>query len=1106
MTTSEAVSNYKQLDLKSQILHRPDTYVGSKNNVTQNEYIFKDNLIQLENVEYNEALVRLFIEVLCNSIDNVWRSKEKNIEQKIINIDIIDKQWIEISNDGCCIPIEMTKDKDNNDVYVPELIFGNLLSSSNYNDEKDRKTSGKNGIGIKLTNIFSKHFEVIIKNKDSQKEYKQIWKDNMSIINKPSIKDKTIKNNLVTIKYLADFKIFNCHKYSDDIISHFTKLVYDASLNSEINIKLNGEKIGIKNILDYIKNYYVFNNDDKNIFDTKEFIEIKTNDTLLILLPNYNKDFDTTPIPFVNGIFTFEGGVHVNEFENIIYKYLSDKLSKKNNSFNIKDIKNFFKIFIKCSLDKPTFNSQLKSKLTSPKPDTRFDTKILDKIMKWDIIDEIKNFNDFKQDAQLKKNLNSKRKFCKIPNYDFANKSGGKDSDKCVLLLVEGLSAKTFATKGIKYGINGISGRDYCGIYPLKGKLLNVRNATNEQILKNKEISDLIQILNLKTGVDYTIDSNFKTLNYGRIITLTDADNDGGHIKGLLLNVFDVLFTTLLKRKNNFITSMLTPIITVKEKGKTKAFFDEYEANDYILQNNVSNVKYYKGLGTSNDNDIKENFGKKIIMLDYDKETDSNMNKAFNSKKGFSDDRKEWITNYEKKYIDYSQDKMSISTFINDELIRFSISDNKRSLPHVIDGLKESQRKILYAVFLKGLKYNGSSMKVAQLGAFAAEKTNYAHGENSLFETIIKMAQDFVGSNNINLLFPDGQFGSRIASGSDSASPRYIFTKLNKYTEYIFNKLDEPLFTQKIEDGDKVEFEHYCPIIPMILVNGAIGIGTGFSCNIPSYNPLDIIAYIKIWLKNKNLQKQKELTPWYNNFKGTIKYIEDGKYETYGIKKELDKNKIEIIELPIGISIDSFKEKLDDALEKKYITSYQNHSTTEEPNFIIKYSEINPNLQKIFELKSCISTSNMTCFDKDDKIKKYDSVNDIIEEFCSVRLEYYIKRKEYLLKQYEQDLLTNSNKYRFINSIINDEINIYKKTEKESIIILENNNFDKIPDNSSNGYNYLLNMSIKSFTKDKLDELKKIIDSLKKQIKELKLLTPETLWENNLNEFEKVYS
>ena len=1457
MATSEAIDNYKQLDLRSQIIHRPDTYVGSKNNVIQTEYILKTNTILLEHIEYNEALVRLFVEVLCNSIDNVWRSKEKNIEQKIININIIDKQWIEISNDGCCIPIELTKDKDNKDIYVPELIFGNLLSSSNYNDEKDRKTSGKNGIGIKLTNIFSKHFEIIVKNKDSQKQYKQVWKNNMSIKEKPSIKEKSIKSNLVTIKYLADFAFFNNKDYSDDIINHFHKLIYDAALNSEIDIKLNDNKIGITNMLDYVKKYYV----SQDIFDSKEFIEIKTTNTYLILVPNYDKEFDYSPISFVNGIFTFDGGIHVNEFENVIYKYLSEKLSKKNNSFNIKDIKNFFKLFIKCSLDKPTFNSQLKSKLTSPKPNTNFDTKVLDKIMKWTIIDEIKSYNDFKQESQLKKNLNSKRKFCKIPNYDFANKSGGKDSDKCVLLLVEGLSAKTFATKGIKYGINGISGRDYCGIYPLKGKLLNVRNATNEQILKNKEISDLIQILNLKTGVDYTIDSNFKTLNYGKIITLTDADSvtfdtpcllkniqtnmieykpiceiydndnwvidsitekeynncnkyltwssngwtkiksvmrhklndtkkifrvnshtgvvdvtedhslldingneitvkdckiketellhnkyiqennfntkitkeyafalgyfaadgfcstdlkttqkngtksinskwsiscvdlkplehlkaifekyekfdnlvfeikqkkfgkgayskrefiytldvkvnrkeictkyrnmfynslrekkvpieilnaskdiqqafidgfyqgdgkrgdrttdtfdkeyksflagmfhilqncdykpsinanhkklkvynilmggkvgrgywrpektikklfevtdmykdtyvydfetknhhfhggigniivhncDGAHIKGLLLNVFHTLFPSLLKRKNNFITTMLTPIITIKEKGKTKAFYDEYEANDYIIQNKVSNVKYYKGLGTSNDNDIKENFGKKIIMLDYDKETDNNFNKAFNSKKGYSDDRKEWITNYEKKYIDYSQDKMPISTFINDELIRFSISDNKRSLPHVIDGLKESQRKILYATFLKGLKHNGSSMKVAQLGAFAAEKTNYSHGENSLFETIIKMAQNFVGSNNINLLFPDGQFGSRLSNGADSASPRYIFTKFNKYTEIIFNKLDEPLFTQKIEDGDKVEFEHYCPIIPMILINGAIGIGTGFSCNIPSYTPSDIIAYIKKWLKNKSLKKQKELIPWYNNFKGTIKYIEDGKYETYGIKKELDKNKIEITELPIGISIDSFKEKLDDALEKKYIASYQNHSTTEESHFIVKYSETNTHLQKILELKSCLSTSNMTCFDINDKIKKYDSVNEIIEEFCIVRLDYYIKRKDYLIKQYEQELLINSNKYRFINSIINDEINIYKKTEKESIKILEDNKFDKIND----GYNYLLNMYIKSFTKDRLDELKKIIDNLKKQIKELKLLTPENLWENDLNEFEKIY-
>jgi DNA gyrase/topoisomerase IV subunit B len=1463
-STTEDVKNYVHLDQRSHVLAKSGMYIGNAKFNIQNEYILKDNFIQLENINYNEGLVRIFLEILTNATDNVARSKVKNIEQKIININI-DKQWIEISNDGSCIPIELTKDKDGKDVYVPELLFGYLLSSSNYDDNKSRVgIGGTFGVGASLTNIFSKHFEVIIKNKDSQKEYKQIWKNNMSIRETPSIKSKEIKSNLITIKYLADFNYFGCNEYSDDIINHITKLIYDASLNSEINIKLNGNKIGIKNMLDYVKSYYNFTDDkdEKDFFINKEFIEIKTSNSYLIIVPNYDKDnFDNTTISFVNGIFTFENGIHVNEFENIIFKYISEKLSKKNNVFNVKDIKPFFKIFLKCQLDKPTFNSQLKSKLTSPKPDSNFDIKLLDKIIKWNIIEDIKNFNEYKQDSLLKKNLNSKRKFCKIANYDFANKAGSKDSHKCTLFLVEGNSAKTFATKGIKYGINGVSGRDYFGIYPLRGKMLNVRNATNEQILKNKEINDLIQILNLKTDIDYTKENNFNTLNYGKIIILTDADSitfdspclikniqtnmieykpiceiydndnwiideltgkeyntctkyltwssngwtaiksimrhklndnkkifrvnthtgvvdvtedhslldinaneitvkdckiketellhnkyiqennftteinkeyafalgyfaadghcsidnktkdkngyeytnskwviscihkepmenlknifekyetfdnlifeiaerkfgkeayskkefiytleakvnrkeictkyrnmfynslrekkvpteilnsskeiqqafidgfyqgdgikcirttnsfdkeyksflagmfhilqncdykpsinanhkklkvyrilmgnnlnrpektikklfevtnmykdtyvydfetenhhfhggigniivhntDGNHIKGLIINTFDVLFPTLIKRKEEFISAMLTPIITVKEKNKIKSFFDEYEANDYIITNNVSNVKYYKGLGTSNDNDIKENFGKKIITLEYDKNADKNLNKAFNSKKGFSDDRKEWIMQYDKKYIDYTNDNFHISKFIDEELIRFSIADNKRSLPHVIDGLKESQRKILYATFLKNLKYSGSSMKVAQLGAFAAEKTNYAHGENSLFETIIKMAQNFTGSNNINLLFPDGQLGSRVSNGDDAASPRYIFTKFNKLTELIYNRLDEPLYIQKIEDGDKVEFENYCPILPMLLVNGAIGIGTGFSCNIPCYNPLDIINYIQIWIKNKSLKNQSELIPWYHNFKGTIKMIDDNKFETYGIKEEINKTCIKITEIPIGVSIDSFKEKLDDALEKKIITSYQNHSTTDEPSFIIKYSTMSPALQKILELKSCLSTSNMTCFDINNKIKKYDSINEIIEEFCIVRLNYYLKRKEYLLKQYEQELLLNSNKYRFINAIINDEINIYKKTETESIKILETNKFDKINDNSSNGYNYLLNMFIKSFTKDRLDELKKMIDSLKKHIKELKVLTPEQLWENDLTEFKNKY-
>ena len=342
--TSEDVNNYIHLDQRSHVLAKSGMYIGNTKFNIQNEYIFKDNFIQLENINYNEGLVRIFLEILTNATDNVARSKTKNIEQKIINVNIDNKQWIEISNDGSCIPIELTKDKDGKEVYVPELLFGYLLSSSNYDDTKSRNgIGGTFGVGASLTNIFSKHFEVIIKNKDSQKEYKQIWKNNMSVKELPSIKNKDIKHNLITIKYLADFNYFGCTEYSDDIINHITKLIYDASLNSEINIKLNSNKIGIKNMLDYVKSYYNDNNDNK------EFIEIKTSNSHLIIVPNYDKDnFDNTTISFVNGIFTFENGIHVNEFENIIFKHISEKLSKKNNIFNIKDIKPFFKIFIKC--------------------------------------------------------------------------------------------------------------------------------------------------------------------------------------------------------------------------------------------------------------------------------------------------------------------------------------------------------------------------------------------------------------------------------------------------------------------------------------------------------------------------------------------------------------------------------------------------------------------------------------------------------------------------------------------------------------------------------------------------------------------------------------
>lgn len=314
-------------------------------------------------------------------------------------------------------------------------------------------------------------------------------------------------------------------------------------------------------------------------------------------------------------------------------------------------------------------------------------------------------------------------------------------------------------------------------------------------------------------------------------------------------------------------------------------------------------VKYYKGLGTSTSKEAKEYFSdmkRHRILFGYSNMRDDLAIQLAFSKK-FVDERKDWLTRYmqdrkvrrvnhqDENYL-YQKDtkKITFSDFVNKELVLFSNLDNERSIPCVVDGFKPGQRKVLYSCFKRNLV---KELKVAQLAGSVAELSAYHHGEASLMSTIINLAQNYVGSNNINLLLPIGQFGTRLHGGKDAASPRYIFTALSPLTRLLFNAKDDPLFNYLNDDGLKVEPEWYCPIIPTVLVNGAEGIGTGWSTKIPNYNPREIIQNLKRMIKG---QDPLPMEPFYKNFRGKIEQLDDVRVLINGKIAVIEDNTIEI--------------------------------------------------------------------------------------------------------------------------------------------------------------------------------------------------------------------
>lgn len=1113
---------YTKLGQREHVLKRPDTYVGSIRPTTVETYVadLSFDRIYKKEITYIPALHRIFVEVLSNVIDNKWRSEEHSVECNKIKIAYnSDKMMFSITNDGLCPFVEKHSTED---IYIPELIFGTLLTSSNYDDEEERMTSGRNGIGVKAVNIFSSYFEIKIIDSINQKEYTQVWEKNMSERHPPKIKSTSLKNSYTTVSWIPDFNYFKIEGYSEDMLNLYTKYILDMAMITKLPIYYNDSKIHIKTLLDYSKLYLP--NEEREEF--KEFCFIKTKDSEVVIQTSEKKDSGC--ISFVNGVNTIRGGVHVDEWYESILRPLVNKINNpKRPQINISHLKSYFRMYVVCMLKNPEFDTQSKEFLTAPK---KLDTSVLPKhtnsILKWSFREKIEEYIKSKELSLLKDKEKKTKSYKAIPGFDPANNAGGKNSSECTLILCEGTSAKTYAVTGIPHGIDfgdgkGVKeGRDWFGIYPLRGKLLNTRNANVTQISKNKEITELVQILGIKHGEDYSSEEKFKTLNYGRLMIMTDQDVDGAHIRGLIINFIDSLFPSLLDR--NFILSMQTPIVRMFFKSSQLLFYnikDYKKAKDLHTKKSTKfDIKYYKGLGTSNDKEIAETFGKKLILYNKTDKSCETINKAFHSK--LTDERKEWMREYdpekepEKEKINDVLTGISFEDFIDHELIEFSIDDCKRNIPNLMDGLKESQRKVLYACFLKNLKWNSKTLKVAQLAGYVSEKTSYHHGEQCLFDTITRMACSFVDSNNIPLLFDDGQFGSRTYLGKDAANARYIFTKLNYLTRLIFKDSDDGLLDYLEDDGVSIEPRYFVPIIPMILVNGCEAIGTGWSSSIPEYNPLDIIERVKDWIKKKGYENNlfdssdgitiseiEELVPYYRNFKGSIEKFTDDKYFCYGNYKQ-DKKEFEIDEIPIGYSLEKYKEILESFVEDGEIKGLKNYSTKNKPLF--KFTSTNKFDHKKLKLVTTISTTNMVLFTEKGKIKKYSCPEEILNEFCKVRYHYYILRKQKLIKEIEKDLLISKNKRRFLKEVMSKELIIDNRDTVELIEELESKGYygyidSEDTDETKSNYNYLLRMHIRSFTKQKIEELEKTITTLEKELQILKSTSESEMWVNDLD-------
>ncbi|XP_072747541.1 DNA topoisomerase 2 isoform X2 [Anoplolepis gracilipes] len=1138
---------YQKKSQLEHILLRPDTYIGSVEPVTEMMWVFdkEKDMMVMKDIKYVPGLYKIFDEILVNAADN----KQRDPKMDMIKIDIdSENNTISVWNNGKGIPVVIHKEEN---MYVPTMIFGHLLTSSNYDDEEEKVTGGRNGYGAKLCNIFSHRFTVETATKEYRKCLKQTWGNNMGKASEPRIKEYH-GEDFTKVTFSPDLTKFKMQSLDNDIVALMSRRAYDVAASSKgVKVYLNGSRIPVKNFKDYVDFYIKGKEDD--VGNPLKIVYENCGPRWEVALTLSDKGFQQ--MSFVNSIATTKGGRHVDHVTELIVKQLIETLKKKNKAgVAIKpfQIKNHLWIFINCLINNPTFDSQTKENMTLQARSFGSKCTLTDKfiasITKIGVVEAVLSWAKFKADSQLEK-LGSKskqRKLHGIPKLEDANDAGTAKSLECTLILTEGDSAKTMAVSGI-----ASIGRDKYGIFPLRGKMLNVREATHKQILENAEINNLIKILGLQYKKKYETRDDLKTLRYGKMMIMTDQDQDGSHIKGLLINFIHHNWPSLLKL--NFVEEFITPIVKATKGSQTLSFFSlpEFEAWKKDTENfHTYKIKYYKGLGTSTAKEAKEyfeNMARHRIRFRYEGERDDqNIIMAFSKK--CVDQRKDWLMNHMnetkrrkeiglgERYL-YEKDTrtVSFSDFINVELVLYSNYDNVRSIPNMIDGFKPGQRKVMFTCLKRNDK---REVKVAQLAGSVAEHSAYHHGETSLMATIINLAQNFVGSNNINLLQPIGQFGTRLAGGKDAASPRYIFTMLSPLARYIFHKHDDALLKHEYDDNQKIEPVYYVPVMPMVLVNGADGIGTGWMTKIPNYNPREIIENLHRMMEGAD---PKPMSPYYKNFKGVVESCGDYRYVISGEISVIGPDKLEITELPIGTWTQTYKETVLEPMlhgtdkTPAVITDYKEYNTDTAVHFIVilnrdKLLELERDgLHKAFKLQTTMTITSMCAFDENLCLNKYDRVVQILKGFYKLRLEMYHKRKDYLEGILKAESAKLSNQARFILEKCDGTLVIENKKKKDMIAELVRRNYDSDPvivwklsqnreqvleevaggnDDESTptaiaiekeNFDYLLGMTMWSLTKEKKDELLRQRDEKIGELKRLQARTPISLWKEDLD-------
>jgi DNA topoisomerase-2 len=571
---------FQKLDDIDHVILRPGMYIGSIKPHKANKWIIQDDKMVQKELNYNPGLLKIFDEIVTNSVDESKRSGSK---LNTIKVDINrETNYINIWDNGGIPVVKHTEHKE----WIPEMIFSNLKAGSNFDDTEERTGAGTNGVGSTLTNIYSKEFTV--STCDGKNHYTQTFSNNMRKRTTAKIKKST--KGFTEINYLVDFDKFELKGIDDDHFKMLEKRVYDiAGCNTNLKVYFNGKLINFKAFEDYIK-----------LYTPDFFYESKKDKTWSLGIALSENGFQQ--VSFANSTDTYDGGTHVEYVMKQIQVALIEYFQKKHKvEVKPNELRNHMFLFLDSTIINPSFSSQTKEKLITEVKEfgSTFEvpTKLIQSILKSEIVNSILDWIQQKknaEDSKLQRDLNKKLSKIKVEKLIDAK---GKDRWKCSIGLFEGDSAISAFRK--------YRTPETMGAFALKGKFVNVSEMTNQKLVQNDEVVNLMAAIGLKLG--QTID--LKNLRYGRVLFYVDADVDGNSIAALLLNFFYKYWPDMFDRR--MVYKVETPIVVAIPKAKTKKkilFYTQTEYNVWSEKNDLKQfeIKYKKGLAALVDDEYQD--------------------------------------------------------------------------------------------------------------------------------------------------------------------------------------------------------------------------------------------------------------------------------------------------------------------------------------------------------------------------------------------------------------------------------------------------------------------------------------------------------------------